>query len=114
MGAICTLKILLYIVAIRTSLPWKSRTRQTLRLGGTYIYPIVQSMLTNGQVSHITGQLGDHVIPAEWTAYGVKFDAKKLLRPATALVKVGWLLNRGSRQDGNVTAVNLVEFGEIR
>lgn len=82
--------------------------------GGTYIYPIVQSMMTSGQVSHITGQLGDHAIPAEWTAYGVKFDAKKLLRPATALIKVGWLLNRGSRKDGNVTAMNLVEFGEIR
>lgn len=66
--------------------------------GGSYIYPF-----TN---------LSNHDVPATWTRYTKEIKGSEM-RPATALVKVGWLLNRGAKNAGNETAINAVAFKEL-
>ena len=72
--------------------------------GGTHIYPFI-----GGKGNR---DLADHVIPNEWTDYTITFKPKDILRPGTATIRVGWLLNRGSSNKGNITGINGIEFYE--
>lgn len=80
--------------------------------GGSYLYLFAKSLVQAGQVGEINRELANHSIPAEWTQYKARFVANKVLRAGTAMVKVGWLLNRGST-GGNATGVCAVEFREV-
>ena len=66
------------------------------KTGGTFIYP---NPVTNTP------------IPTEWTRYTSNITAASL-RPGTALVKVGWQLNRSSVA-GNTTALSAVSMREV-
>lgn len=81
--------------------------------GGSYLYIFTQSHVRNGAVIEINKELNNMAIPETWTLYRAKFIPNKILRAGTALIKIGWLLNRGSTKDGNTTAINAVEFREV-
>ncbi len=81
--------------------------------GGSYLYVFSPSYKTNNWVIDYTRDLSNHTIPTEWTQYRAKFLAKNLLRAGTALIKIGWLLNRGSTNNGNTTGICAVEFREV-
>lgn len=79
--------------------------------GGTFIYPI-------GRISSVELLSADHMIDAvvksDWTYYCARFKPANLLRVGTALVKVGWLLNRHSNtQTKSRTYINCVSFKEV-
>lgn len=66
--------------------------------GAAYIYTV--------------SSLVDTVVPETWTAYSKDFVAKEHVRPGTAFVKFGWLLNRNSRI-GNKTYLSAIQFKEL-
>lgn len=80
--------------------------------GGTYTYLFSQSFVRTGQVISINTELANHPLPAVWTRYVARFRAGALVRAGTALIKVGWLLNR-SDNGGNESALSAIEFKEV-
>ena len=97
----------------------------------TYLYP----MITGRSVFNANRNLVNHEIPETWTDYTLDFTLEKLLpelRPnvvgmddkslfpnmgdsmatATATIKFGWLLNRGSGV-GNETSISAVQMREL-
>lgn len=67
--------------------------------GGTYLYAV--SDLINLEVG------------TEWKYYTKDFKMGAIMRPGTAFVRLGWLLNRES-QIGNATLVSAVNFRELQ
>ena len=98
--------------------------------GGTYIYPMVPS----ATAWSANRDMVNAVIPSTWTDYTCRFSLKQMLpavrsnhanltssdfpniassvASAVAVMKVGWLLNRGTTA-GNVTGLSAIDFRQV-
>lgn len=67
---------------------------------------------TGGSYVYWLREMSNTTIPEDWTVYKVKFAAAEVFRPFTAMIKIGWLVNRGSRL-GNKQAFSAINLREV-
>lgn len=90
-----------------TGLQFSTNLGQELPAGS-----VVNLSMSGGTYVYWNPELLDHDVPAEWKVYTLRANLGKVLRPWTALIRLGWLCNRGGKGT-NTTYISSVQLRQV-